>query len=90
MLLHGGETPNDDVNSDNLYSQHQIGRLPQPRGHLGSGSMNNNLVQNPWNLEGRALSALSRFGENARVVSDPTWLTRVRHQRGIMKPPGNL
>ncbi|XP_028769128.1 peroxisome biogenesis protein 16 [Neltuma alba] len=87
MLLQGGEMPNDEKNSDNLNSQRQIDHLPQLRGHLGSGYMNNNLVQNPWNLEGKALSALSRFGENARVLSDPTWLRRVKHQHEIMKPP---
>ncbi|KAI9110156.1 hypothetical protein K1719_019197 [Acacia pycnantha] len=87
MLLQGGEMPNDDKNSDNLTSQRQIGHLPQPRGHLGSGYMNNSLVQSPGNLEGKALSALSRFGENARVLSDPTWLHQVKHQHGIMEPP---
>lgn len=82
--------PNDEKDSDDSTPQRQIGHLPQPRGHLGSGYMNNNLVQNPWNLEGKALSALSKFGENARVLSDPTWLCRVKHQHEIMKPPGNL
>ncbi|KAF7826045.1 peroxisome biogenesis protein 16 [Senna tora] len=72
MLLCGGETPNDEKDSDNLTSQHQIGRLPQSR--------------NPWNLEGKALSALSRFGENARLLSDPTRLFQVKHHHETMQP----
>ncbi|KAL5062095.1 hypothetical protein RYX36_023832 [Vicia faba] len=55
MLLHGGETSNDDSTS-----QHQIAA--------------------------RALSALSQFGEKARMVSDPVWLRRVQHQQAIVEP----
>ncbi|KAK4418711.1 ATPase ARSA2 [Sesamum alatum] len=50
-------------------------------------SNQNHHGQNPWNLEGRALSALTRFGENARTVAEPTWLRRVQHQQAIMEPP---
>uniref|UniRef100_A0A6N2LAN8 Peroxisomal membrane protein PEX16 n=1 Tax=Salix viminalis TaxID=40686 RepID=A0A6N2LAN8_SALVM len=61
MLLHGGDTPNIEKHSDFSSSQHNDGGFPRP----GSGHGPNGL--NPWNLEGRALSALSRFGENARM-----------------------
>lgn len=78
MLLHGGENLNDGNNSDTLNSQHGYGNRMKHGQQLG---------QTPWNLEGRAMSALSRFGENARRSSDPTWLRRVQHQHAIMEPP---
>ncbi|XP_027334151.1 peroxisome biogenesis protein 16-like [Abrus precatorius] len=84
MLLHGGETPNDEVNLDSFTSQYQVGLKPD--GHHRSGYLNNNLGANPMNLEGRALSALNRFGEKARMVSDPAWLRRVQHKQATMKP----
>lgn len=78
MLLHGGETPN-------VSSQHRIGGFTKAEGNNMPGFLQNG--QNPWNLEARALSALSKFGENATMVSDPTWLRRVQHQHAIMEPP---
>ncbi|KAK8557816.1 hypothetical protein V6N13_008199 [Hibiscus sabdariffa] len=78
MLLHGGETPNVEKDSDDTISQQRIGGFPGPGGHHG---------QNPLAFEGRALSALSRFGESARAMSDPTWIQRIQQQRAIMEPP---
>ncbi|KAK2407213.1 peroxisome biogenesis protein [Trifolium repens] len=78
MLLHGGETSNDAMHSnDSSTSQHQIAVNPKARYNHGT---------NPWNLEGRALSALSQFGEKARIVSEPVWLRRVHHQQAIIEP----
>ncbi|KAH9724166.1 peroxisome biogenesis protein 16 [Citrus sinensis] len=57
MLLHGGETLNVEMPSDDSKSQHDY--------------LQNNYGHNSWNLEGRALSALNRFGENARTASEP-------------------
>ncbi|KAK1323779.1 Peroxisome biogenesis protein 16 [Acorus calamus] len=40
------------------------------------------------NLEGRAMFALNRFGENAKINSDPAWLKRLQHGRpSITKSP---
>ncbi|PWA87661.1 Peroxisome membrane protein, Pex16 [Artemisia annua] len=40
-------------------------------------------------LLGRALSAMSRLGENERMLSDPTWFRRSEdHERAIMELPG--
>lgn len=89
MLLHGGETPNVENVSSSSTSQHRVGGFTKPGGHQGPGFSHNYHGQNPWNLEGTALSALSRFGENARMSSDPTWLQRIQHQQAIMEPPGN-
>ncbi|KAI4354959.1 hypothetical protein L6164_003778 [Bauhinia variegata] len=87
MLLCGGETLNDEKHLSSLIPHHQTGNVPQPGGHYGSGYMKHNLGQNQWNLEGRALSALSRFGENARLGSDPVWLRRAQQQHAIRKRP---
>ncbi|XP_057549804.1 peroxisome biogenesis protein 16 [Amaranthus tricolor] len=74
MLLHGGETPNVD----------RPGDQPKPGGNQRPGYFNNHYAQNPWNREGKALAALSRFGENARMVHDPTWLRRTEHSETVM------
>ena len=86
MLLHGGEIPNVENEADASSSQHCNGGFTEPRGHHGP-NLQRYPGQNQWNLEGRALSALSRFGENARMVSDPTWLRRFQQQQAIVKPP---
>lgn len=77
MLLQGGETPNEVKDSDRSNSQHRR-----------SGYMKNNLGANPMHREGRALSALFRFGEKAKV-SGPAWLRRVQHQQETMEPTSN-
>ncbi|XVF22649.1 hypothetical protein REPUB_Repub12eG0189600 [Reevesia pubescens] len=89
MLLHGGETPNVEKDSENTSSQLRIGG-PLPGGHHEPGWLQNNHRQNPCNLEGRALSALSRFGESARMISDPVWMQRIQQQHAIMKPPTSI
>lgn len=88
MLLHGGETTNDCSESDGFDSQRNtLSSEPGPQGV--SSILKNQQGQTPWNLEGRALSALNRFGENARTVSEPTWLRRVQHQQSVMEPSSN-
>ncbi|KAJ4906428.1 Peroxisome biogenesis protein 16 [Raphanus sativus] len=83
MLLHGGEIPNND--DDKVPNQSE---LQNRAGHLDrnrfSGSQN---LHNPWNMEGRAMSALSSFGQNARTTS-PTF-RRIQHnnQQGVIEPP---
>ncbi|KAL4310443.1 hypothetical protein GQ457_01G055610 [Hibiscus cannabinus] len=88
MLLHGGETPNVEQSSDDTSSQHSIGGFLGPGGHhQRPGWFQNNHGQNQWPTEGRALSALSRFGERARSMSDPAWVRRMQPQHAIMEPP---
>jgi len=36
----------------------------------------------PPNLEERAMSALSRFGENAKMASDPMWMNQFQRNSG--------
>ncbi|XAR54103.1 hypothetical protein NMG60_11029111 [Bertholletia excelsa] len=79
ILLHGGEIPNTEKGSHAFNPQH--------RWHDGTGNTRNYYEMNHWNSEGRALSALSRFGENARMVSNPPWLRRAEHQHTTMEPP---
>ncbi|CDP04276.1 unnamed protein product [Coffea canephora] len=83
MVLHGGESVNIEKGQDAYNSQQRQGHFAYP------GNLNGTYYygQATWNLEGRALSALSRFGANARMVSEPTWLRRVQHQQAIMEPP---
>ncbi|KAL4395272.1 hypothetical protein HN51_023185 [Arachis hypogaea] len=76
MLLHGGETSNDATYSGQKGSK--------PDGHYGSSFLSNKNGPNPSNLEGRALSALSKFGDTARMVSDPAQFRRLQHQQAIM------
>ena len=89
MLLHGGERPNVEKDSEALNSQNGFGHLAKPGWQQGPGNLRNYHEKNPWNLEGRAMFALSRFGENARMASEPTWLHRVQHQQALVEPPRN-
>ncbi|KAG2332078.1 hypothetical protein Bca52824_003258 [Brassica carinata] len=82
MLLHGGETPNDDDKDPN---QPELQNRPGyfDRNH-GPNSLGN---QNPWNLEGRTMSALSSFGQNARTTSSNSgWSRRIQHQQAVIEP----
>ncbi|PON41227.1 Peroxisome membrane protein, Pex [Parasponia andersonii] len=88
MLLQGGETPNDEENLKTSTPHYEIDGFAKSGGHQRSVYLWNNHGQNPYNLEGRALSALSRFGENAKTVSNPAWLRKVQHQHAIIQPPG--
>ncbi|XP_073278834.1 peroxisome biogenesis protein 16-like isoform X1 [Primulina huaijiensis] len=86
MLLHGGESTNDGRDTDDFDARrNEFASNPGQRGV--SGVLSNNHGQDPFNLEGRALFALNRFGENARTVTGPSWLHRVQHQEATMEPP---
>lgn len=87
MLLHGGESVNVKKGSNTTNSQQRQGPMANIGHHHGPSNLRNYNGQAPWNLEGRALSALSRFGENARMNSKPTWLQRDQHQQAIMESP---
>ncbi|KAK3435016.1 hypothetical protein EUGRSUZ_D02397 [Eucalyptus grandis] len=63
-------------------------RIHDNRRYFIRGENSNSIKRNGWNLEGRALSALRRFGENARMVSDSLWLRRVQQQNAIMESLG--
>lgn len=76
MLLQGGETEIAENDSDSLSPQETKRRLDKPRRNGESGISNG---QNPGNLQGRAISALSSFGKNAIM----------EHPQAIMEPPSN-
>ncbi|CAN6979168.1 unnamed protein product [Brassica oleracea var. botrytis] len=85
MLLHGGETPNDDKDPNQPELQNRPRHLD--RNHR-SGNQN---LYNPWNMEGRAMSALSSFGQNARTTTttSPTsgWSRMIQHnQQAVIEP----
>uniref|UniRef100_A0A1J3FMI6 Peroxisomal membrane protein PEX16 n=2 Tax=Noccaea caerulescens TaxID=107243 RepID=A0A1J3FMI6_NOCCA len=78
MLLQGGETPNEEKDPN----QPELQNRPNSFGN-----------QNPWNLEGRAMSALTSFGQNARTrtpttAASPTygWSRRIQHQQAVIEP----
>ncbi|KAM3322861.1 peroxisome biogeneis protein 16 isoform X1 [Capsicum chacoense] len=85
MLLQGGETENLE-NSDDLSPQESMGHSRKPIQNQGLGA-NHHQGLNSWNLEGRAMSALSSFGQNARTISEPTWLRRVQQHQAHLEPP---
>ncbi|KFK37358.1 hypothetical protein AALP_AA4G246300 [Arabis alpina] len=84
MLLQGGETPNDDEKDSNQPElQNRAGNLDRNHGNQNQ--------HNPWNLEGRAMSALSSFGQNARTTTTATsstsgWSRRIQHQQAVIEP----
>lgn len=88
LLLEGGETTNNERHLETTTSQHRANAFTKHGGHHASGFSGYLNGHNQWNLEGRALSALSRFGENARMISPPAWSYRVQHQHAILNPPG--
>lgn len=84
ILLHGGETPNIEKQVNHSGFQNSVGDLPNPGGNR-PGYLQN-YGRHPRTLEGRAISALNRFGENARMAYQPVWFRRVQHQHAIMEP----
>lgn len=87
MLLHGGQTANLEEYPESS-SSHQIGRaLPTATNSKGPGWLQSNPGQNGWGVGGRALSALNRFGQSARMESTPVWMQRVEQQQAILRPP---
>lgn len=90
MLLHGCEIPNAYEHSEVSTSQSRSGNIGKLGSYNGPDSVRNGFRQGRWNSEGRALSALSQFGENARMVSDPLWMQRVQYQRGVVQFNGKV
>lgn len=88
ILLDGGETINNERHLKTSTSQHRPNAFTKHGGHNASGYPGYLNGQDHWNLEGRALSALSRFGENARMISPPAWSYGVQHQHGMFNPSG--
>jgi len=83
MILEGGETTNNETHLETSTSQHRANG-----GHHASGYLGYVNGHNQSSLEGRAMSALSMFGDNARINSTPAWSYRVQHERATFNPPG--
>ncbi|KAI3946280.1 hypothetical protein MKW92_052290, partial [Papaver armeniacum] len=78
MVLSGGEIANVDKRPEASNSEPRMGNAVR-RDRFG---------RDPQSLEGRALSALSKFGEDARMISEPKWLNRFQnHHDPTMEPP---
>ncbi|XP_068650829.1 peroxisome biogenesis protein 16 isoform X2 [Aristolochia californica] len=82
MLLHGGEDVN--VEKDHNAADRGMGDFARPMGYDEGGPGYNGY--GPRGLEGRAMFALSRLGENAKMVSSPSWMKGLQsHQAPMMK-----
>ncbi|XP_043717674.1 peroxisome biogenesis protein 16-like [Telopea speciosissima] len=82
MLLQGGETPNAESDPNTLGSCNRMGNLTNGANH-GPGYFQKLQGHNTRNLEGRALTALNRFGQNARMESNSTWLKRHQQEHAV-------
>lgn len=73
MLLQGGEVANVDKNDHNVKGIRQgaIKSSEKPGEYCGREQFQGYNGFIPKNLEGRAMTALSKFGENARTYSAP-------------------
>ncbi|XP_039137477.1 peroxisome biogenesis protein 16 isoform X2 [Dioscorea cayenensis subsp. rotundata] len=79
MLLEGGGTVNSEKSKDLWVTQGGIRRDGRP--------VENFYGDIPPHLERRAMAALSRFGENAKISSDPMWRQRLRQS---YEPPAEV
>ncbi|KAE8733353.1 hypothetical protein F3Y22_tig00001349pilonHSYRG00153 [Hibiscus syriacus] len=86
MLLQGGETPNVEKDSEHTSLQHIIGGFQKLGVRNGPCWLQDDHGQNPWSVEGRALSALRKFGESGLMVSDQSWMQRIKQEHAIMEP----
>ncbi|KAG9443757.1 hypothetical protein H6P81_015097 [Aristolochia fimbriata] len=80
MLLRGGEDVN--VEKDHNSVDQGVGDFARAVGYQGAGPSYN--AYGPRGLEGRAMFALSQFGENAKMVSSPSWMNRLQHHEAII------
>lgn len=76
ILLQGGEIVNSDEKVSEDYNR-RLGDVRMAGGSNIPGYIHERAI--PQNLEGRAISALSCFGENAKMLSDQVWLNKLRH-----------
>ncbi|KAJ7951050.1 Peroxisomal membrane protein PEX16 [Quillaja saponaria] len=58
ILLHGGETPNDEKHSNGSSSQHKIVSFSKPRGNQDSGYLGNSVGSKQWDQEGSSIICL--------------------------------
>lgn len=93
ILLQGGEVMNAEKDQNAIGYNHLRGDFVKPGGHHGHGYLQDYRGHNLRNPEGRALFALNKFGENAKMVSDPTWLNRLQHHHALAigaEPPASM
>ncbi|KAJ6802279.1 peroxisome biogenesis protein 16 [Iris pallida] len=85
MLLQGGEVANVEEKVHDVGGLHHAlgGRSGRPGGP-GPGNFHNYNGYVPQHLEGRAMSALNRFGESAKMASSTMWLNRFQQN---IEPP---
>ncbi|KAJ6840480.1 peroxisome biogenesis protein 16 [Iris pallida] len=89
MLLQGGEVANVEEKVHNVRRLHHAlgGGSGRPGGYPGPGNLQNYNGYIPQHLEGRAMSALNRFGESAKLASSMMRLNRFQQN---LEPPAFL
>ncbi|WOL05562.1 peroxisome biogenesis protein 16 [Canna indica] len=87
MLLQGGEMVNVD-DREGVPGDYDGGirNAMMPGGYSNPGYVHDYHGGIPRSLEGRAISALNRFGENAKMQSDPMWLNKFRRSSDPVLP----
>lgn len=83
MLLHGGEVMNMEKDPNSSEAHNGKENFVKHGGYPSPGYFQHFPSQDLQNPEGRALFALNRFGENARMLSNPTWLNRLQHYHAL-------
>jgi peroxin-16 len=96
MLLQGGEVENEEedivadnhgVKSNGVPVIYPMNGHPQNGHEIGSNGLDGKAGFISKSLEGRAVAALNKFGQNAKMMSDPMWMTRLQPTPVL---PGNL
>lgn len=97
MLLQGGEVANEEevnVLANNYgVKSNRVPIIYPMNGHSqnGHGVASNGLDGKAGlvskSLEGRAVTALNKFGQNAKMMSDPMWMRRLQP---TLDAPGNF
>uniref|UniRef100_A0ACD5V7X1 Uncharacterized protein n=1 Tax=Avena sativa TaxID=4498 RepID=A0ACD5V7X1_AVESA len=87
MLLQGGEVENEEediiadnhgVKSNGVPVIYPMNGHPQNGHEIGSNGLDGKPGFISKSLEGRAVAALNKFGQNAKMMSDPMWMTRLQ------------
>lgn len=97
MLLQGGEVANEEevtileenfgVNGNGVPAIYPTNGHSQNGHKLAVNGLDGKDGFISKSLEGRAVAALNKFGQNAKMMSDPMW---ARKLQPTLEPPGNM
>jgi peroxin-16 len=97
MLLQGGEVANEEevsileenfgVSGNGVPATYPMNGRSQNGHKVALNGLDGKDGFVSKSLEGRAVAALNRFGQNAKMASDPMWMRRLQP---TPEPPGNI